>query len=159
MPSGHLAPDSSSLLGETHPVLGTQWTSLYYLSMCVIWHVVSPTRMSAPTSTPQEGNKIFVYSKRGVVGYWEAPAGHGRWEHTTDTERAASLLLPVSKACSNQCFVCWIILGYSEHLTQCSGPESVVSSFWWSALWQSLLSSMWWESCPGIDSWIFLLYG
>lgn len=99
LPGRNLSPEGFS------PVLGKSWTSLYCLSICIIWHLAWPTSICAPPPPPAGGeqglclqHKIGARSPSSCASYQEGPSGHGRLAHTTDADLAVSLFLSVSKA-------------------------------------------------------------
>lgn len=94
------------------PVLNMQWTSLYCLSMCIIWHLAIPTGVSV-SHRKGTGSLPAVHSLP-CIRYWEEPTGHGKKAHATDAELARSTLLSLNKALFIPVLMCWVILGNSE---------------------------------------------
>lgn len=82
------------------PVLSTQWTCLFCLTVCIIWHLASSTSMSVPAGREED---LHLHQKRGAcysspqINYGEGPAGHGSSAHTIDTDFVVSHFLSYVK--------------------------------------------------------------
>lgn len=115
-PSYCLTLDSSYLLGEIFPCPGCAVNFLYCLSMCVIWHLASPTLFLS--SAAWEGYVQFIALRQLSR---ETPLAMGDWS----TLEMMILLHLFSflrvKHCSNQGLVCWVLLNNSEPIEDAMG--------------------------------------
>lgn len=123
---------------------------MHCLSIYVIWHLASPTSISAPCLLLGErmgslpADKCVQSIPVSATRKDQLAMGDG---YTLDADLAASLLL--SKTLFQPALhVLRPPWGLRAHRC-CSRPTSVGSSFCWLALLCSEPSSMWWESTHG----------
>ena len=134
-------------------VLSTQWTSLFCLTVCFIWHLASSTSISVPAGREED---LHLHHKGGAcysspqVNYGERPAGHGRRAHIIYTDFVVAHFLSYVKHCSTSELWIGSYLENSKPVRVCS-LMSVSKYFWWLALWL-LPSFISWETSLGTGS-------